>query len=160
MYYFGMSMAPNNMLGYLPKASYWKANGNRTDMPNGGGWQKGIYGGVGLGGYVEGDMVYVAGRVDWIAEVDDEGKDIPGTGGTYAHYWMNGTKVDLPGGVFNNYWVSTAYDIAAKAGFIVVAGDVASESQTQVPAAWVNEQLIHLEGEDTHGVAKAVYITD
>ena len=30
------------MLGYLPKASYWKANGNRTDMPNGGGWQKGI----------------------------------------------------------------------------------------------------------------------
>ncbi len=160
MYYFGMSMAPNNMLGYLPKASYWKANGNRTDMPNGGGWQKGIYGGEGNGGYVEGDMVYVAGKVDWIAEVDDEGKDIPGTGGTYAHYWMNGTKVDLPGGVFNNYWVSTAYDIAVKAGFIVVAGDVASESQTQVPAAWVNEQLIHLEGEDTHGVAKAVYITD
>ena len=73
---------------------------------------------------------------------------------------MNGTKVDLPGGVFNNYWVSTAYDIAVKAGFVVVAGDVASESQTQVPAAWVNEQLIHLEGEDTHGVAKAVYITD
>ena len=76
MYYFGMSMAPNNMLGYLPKASFWKGNGNRTDLPNGGGWQKGIYGGEAYGGCIENDLVYVAGNIDWIGEVDDNGEGI------------------------------------------------------------------------------------
>ena len=158
MYYFGMSMAPNNMLGYLPKASFWKGNGNRTDLPNGGGWQKGIYGGEAYGGYIEGDLVYVAGKIDWIGEVDDNGEDIPGTGGTYAHYWVDGNKVDLPGGIFNNMWVSNAYDVAASEGFVIVAGDVATETQTQVPAIWVNDELIKLEGDNTHGMAKAIFI--
>ena len=160
MYYFGMSMAPNNMLGYLPKASFWKANGNRTDLPNGGGWQKGIYGGESYGGFVNSTGVYVAGKIDWIGEVDDDGNDIPGTGGSYAHYWHDGTKVDLLGGIFNDMWVSTAYDVAASDGYVVVAGDVASETQTQVPAVWVNGELIHLEGTNTHGVAKAVFIVE
>jgi hypothetical protein len=57
-------------------------------------------------------------------------------------------------------WVSTAYDVAANTGFVVVAGDVATETQTQVPAMWVNGELIHLEGTDTHGVAKAVFIVE
>ena len=158
MYYFGMSMAPNNMLGYLPKASYWKGNGNRTDLPNGGGWQKGIYGGESYGGFVDSTGIYVAGKIDWIGEVDDNGEDVPGTGGTYAHYWHNGTKVDLPGGIFNDMWVSTAYDVAASDGFVVVAGDVATETKTQVPAIWVNDQMILLEGSDTYGIAKAIFI--
>ena len=96
--------------------------------------------------------------IDWIGEVDDDGNDIPGTGGSYAHYWHNGTKVDLLGGVFNNMWVSTAYDVAASDGFVVVAGDVATENQTQVPAIWVNGELIKLEGDDTFGVAQAIFI--
>ena len=156
-YYFGMSMAPNSMLGYLPKASYWKGN-TRNDMPNGGGWQKGIYGGESYGGFVDETGVYVAGKIDWIGEVDDEGNDIPGTGGTYAHYWHNGTKVDLLGGVFNDMWVSTAYGVAVSEGYVVVTGDVATETQTQVPAIWVNDVLTKLEGDNTHGVAKAVFI--
>ena len=156
-YYFGMSMAPNSMLGYLPKASYWKGN-TRNDMPNGGGWQKGIYGGESYGGFVDGTGVYVAGKIDWIGEVDEDGNDIPETGGTYAHYWHNGTKVDLLGGVFNDMWVSTAYDVAATDGYVIVAGDVATANQTQVPAIWVNDALTKLEGDNTHGVAKAVFI--
>ena len=158
MYYFGTTMAPNPMVGLPPKASYWKGNGNRTDLPNGGGWQKGIYGGESYGGFVDSTGVYVAGKIDWIGEVDDDGNDIPGTGGSYAHYWHNGTKVDLLGGVFNNMWVSTAYDVAASDGFVVVAGDVATENQTQVPAIWVNGELIKLEGDDTFGVAQAIFI--
>ncbi len=158
MYYFGMSMAPNNMVGLLPKASYWKGNGNRTDLPNGGGWQKGIYGGESYGGFVDSTGIYVAGKIDWIGEVDEDGNDIPETGGTYAHYWHNGTKVDLLGGIFNDMWVSTAYDVAASDGYVVVAGDVATETQTQVPAIWVNGELIKLEGDNTHGIAKAIFI--
>ena len=156
-YFFGMSMAPNSMLGYLPKASYWQGN-SRNDMPNGGGWQKGIYGGESYGGFVDGTGVYVAGKIDWIGEVDEDGNDIPETGGTYAHYWHNGTKVDLLGGVFNDMWVSTAYDVAATDGYVIVAGDVATANQTQVPAIWVNDALTKLEGDNTHGVAKAIFI--
>ena len=55
-------------------------------------------------------------------------------------------------------WVSTAYDVAASDGFVVVAGDVATENQTQVPAIWVNGELIKLEGDDTFGVAQAIFI--
>ena len=102
--------------------------------------------------------MYVAGKIDWIGEVDDNGEDIPGTGGTYAHYWVDGNKVDLPGGIFNNMWVSNAYDVAVSEGFVIVAGDVATETQTQVPAIWINEQLIKLEGDKTHGIAKAIFI--
>ena len=43
-YYFGMTMKPNNMTGYVPKASYWKG-GKRTDLTNGGGFNQSIYGG-------------------------------------------------------------------------------------------------------------------
>lgn len=160
-YYFGMTMKPNSMVGLPPKASYWRGNA-RNDMPNGGGWQIGIYGGESYGGFVDSTGVYVAGKIEWIAEYDENTEDNtkPGTGGSYAHYWINGNKVDLPGGIYNNFWVSTAYDIVAKEGFVVVAGDVATETQTQVPAVWVNEQLIYLEGNDTFGAAKAVFITD
>ena len=55
-------------------------------------------------------------------------------------------------------WVSTAYDVAVADGFVVVAGDVATEAQTQVPAIWVNDVLTKLEGDNTQGVAKAVFI--
>ena len=158
-YYFGTTMAPNPMVGLPPKASYWKGNA-RNDMPNGGGWQKGIYGGESYGGFVDSTGVYVAGKIEWMAEWDENTEDNTkeGTGGTYAHYWHNGTKVDLLGGVFNNMWVSTAYDVAASDGFVVVAGDVATENQTQVPAIWVNGELIKLEGDDTFGVAQAIFI--
>mgnify|MGYP003324837246 FL=1 len=55
-------------------------------------------------------------------------------------------------------WVSNAYDVAASEGFVIVAGDVATETQTQVPAIWVNDELIKLEGDNTHGMAKAIFI--
>ena len=55
-------------------------------------------------------------------------------------------------------WVSNAYDVAASDGFVIVAGDVATETQTQVPAIWVNDELIKLEGDNTHGMAKAIFI--
>ena len=54
-------------------------------------------------------------------------------------------------------WVSTANDIEVKDGYVVVAGDVATETITQVPAIWVNDQLLLLEG-DIYGVAKAIFI--
>ena len=155
-YYFGTTLTPNPMVGLPPKASYWKGNA-RNDMPNGGGWQKGIYGGESYGGFVDETGVYVAGKIEWMIETED-GNDIPGTGGTYAHYWHDGTKVDLPGGVFNDMWVSTAYDVAVADGYVIVTGDVATETQTQVPAIWVNNVLTKLEGDNTHGVAKAVFI--
>jgi len=41
---------------------------------------------------------------------------------------------------------------------IIVSGDVATNNQTQVPAVWVNDNLTLLEGENTHGIAKAVFI--
>ena len=55
-------------------------------------------------------------------------------------------------------WVSNAYDIAVSDDNIIVSGDVATNNQTQVPAVWVNDNLTLLEGENTHGIAKAVFI--
>ena len=71
---------------------------------------------------------------------------------------MNGKKFDLPGGVYNNFWVSNAYDVSTIGDTVVVAGDVATETQTQVPALWINNELILLEGDKSFGVATAVYI--
>ena len=39
-----MAMKPNNMVGYVPTASWW-ISGNRTDCSNGGTWRDNIYGG-------------------------------------------------------------------------------------------------------------------
>tara|TARA_B100001175_G_scaffold317896_1_gene337319 strand:+ start:6112 stop:7179 length:1068 start_codon:yes stop_codon:yes gene_type:complete len=156
-YYFGMTMKPNNMIGYVPKASYWKG-GKRTDLTNGGGFNQSVYGGEGNGGFVSEGSIYVAGMIDHIAEADENGETIVGSGGTYAHYWVNGDKVDLQGGQWNNMWVSTAYDIAVSDDVIIVSGDVATNSQTQVPAVWVNNELVLLEGDNTHGIAKTVFI--
>ena len=55
-------------------------------------------------------------------------------------------------------WVSSAYDIAVSDDVIIVSGDVATNMQTQVPAIWVNNDLNLLEGNNTHGIAKAVFI--
>ena len=158
-YFFGMTLRQVNMVGLVPKASYWQGN-TRKDLTNGGGFNESIYGGEAYGGFVDSTGVYVAGKIDHIGQYCEECPDelLPGSGGSYAHYWHNGNKVDLLGGVYNNMWVSTAYDIAASDGFIVVAGDVATKKRTQVPAIWVNGELIKLEGDDTSGVALAVFI--
>ena len=76
----------------------------------------------------------------------------------HAHYWINGEKFDLKGGQWNNMWVSNAYDIVVSDDIIIVSGDVATNMQTQVPALWVNDDLTMLEGDNIHGVAKAVFI--
>ena len=159
VFYFGWTMKPDNMLGYVPKAAYWEGS-KRKDLPNGGGANQDIYGGEGYGGYLDGPDIYVAGKIDHIALWDDDTEDNtkPGTGGTYAHYWKNGKKFDLPGGVYNNFWVSNAYDVSTIGDTVVVAGDVATETQTQVPALWINNELILLEGDKSFGVATAVYI--
>ena len=144
-YYFGMTMKPNNMIGYVPKASYW-SGGKRTDLTNGGGFNQSIYGGEGNGGFVSEGSIYVAGIIDHIANSGDNGEIVQASGGTYAHYWINGDKVDLEGGQWSNMWVSNAYDIAVSDDNIIVSGDVATNNQTQVPAVWVNDNLTLLEG--------------
>jgi hypothetical protein len=156
-YYFGMTMKPNNMTGYVPKASYW-SGGKRTDLTNGGGFNQSIYGGEGNGGFISDGNIYVAGIIDHIANGGDNGEIVQGSGGTYAHYWINGDKFDLVGGEWNNMWVSNAYDIAVSDDIIIVSGDVATNMQTQVPAIWVNNDLNLLEGNNKHGIAKAVFI--
>ena len=55
-------------------------------------------------------------------------------------------------------WTSTAYDIAVKDDLIVASGYVATGTETQVPAIWINGELTKLEGDNTYGVAKAVFI--
>ena len=72
-YYFGMTMKPNNMIGYVPKASYW-SGGKRTDLTNGGGFNQSIYGGEGNGGFVSEGSIYVAGIIDHIANSGDNGE--------------------------------------------------------------------------------------
>ena len=62
------------------------------------------------------------------------------------------------GGVWNNMWVSTAYDIAVSEDVIIVSGDVATKSQTQVPAIWVNNELKLLEDSKTNGIARKIII--
>ncbi len=158
-YFFGMTLRPNNMVGLVPKASYWQGN-TRKDLTNGGGFNESIYGGEAYGGFVDGSDIYAAGKIDHIGQYCEEcpDKTLPGSGGSYAHYWHNGNKVDLLGGVWTDMWVSTAYDIAVKDGFVVVSGDVATGTETQVPAVWINGELTKLEGDNTYGVAKAVYI--
>ena len=158
-YFFGMTLRQNNMVGLVPKASYWHGN-TRKDLTNGGGFNESIYGGEAYGGFVDGSDIYAAGKIDHIGHYCEECPDNiePGSGGSYAHYWHNGNKFDLLGGVWTDMWVSTAYDIAVKDGFIVVSGDVATGTETQVPAVWINGELTKLEGDNTHGVAKAVYI--
>ena len=55
-------------------------------------------------------------------------------------------------------WVSTAYDIAVSEDVVIVSGDVATKSQTQVPAIWVNNQLKLLEDSKTNGIARRIII--
>ena len=119
---------------------------------------KAIIGGEGNGGFVDEGNIYVAGKIDHIANTNEKGETIVGTGGTYAHYWINGEKIDLIGGVWNNMWVSTAYDIAVSEDVIIVSGDVATKSQTQVPAIWVNNELKLLEDSKTNGIDRRIII--
>ena len=62
------------------------------------------------------------------------------------------------GGVWNNMWVSNAYDIAVSEDIIIVSGDVATKSQTQVPAIWVNNEFKLLEDSKTNGIARRIFI--
>jgi len=55
-------------------------------------------------------------------------------------------------------WVSNAYDIAVSEDIIIVSGDVATKSQTQVPAIWVNNELKLLEDSKTNGIARRIII--
>ena len=55
-------------------------------------------------------------------------------------------------------WVSNAYDIAVSEDIIIVSGDVATKSQTQVPAIWVNNEFKLLEDSKTNGIARRIII--
>lgn len=158
-YFFGMTMKPDDQVGLVSKASYWHGN-NRTDLTNGGGFDEMIDGGEAYGGFVDGSEIYVAGKISQFGQycADCPNKTKPGTGGSSAYYWYNGNIFDLPGGVWTDGWTSTAYDIAVKDDLIVVSGYVATGTETQVPAIWINGELTKLEGDNTYGVAKAVFI--
>ena len=157
-YFFGMTLKQGNQ-GLIPKASYWYGN-NRTDLTNAGGFDEMIEGGQAYGGFVDGSDIYVAGKISHIGQycADCPNNTEPGTGGDTAHYWINRVIFDLPGGVWNDGWTSTAYDIAVKDDLIVASGYVATGTETQVPAVWINGELTKLEGDNTYGVAKAVFI--
>ncbi|MGB2013329.1 MAG: hypothetical protein ACPHPL_06225 [Flavobacteriaceae bacterium] len=158
-YFFGMTMKPDNQVGLVSKASYWHGN-NRTDLTNGGGFDEMIDGGEAFGGFVDGSDIYVAGKISQFGQycADCPNNTKPGTGGDTAYYWYNGNKFDLPGGVWTDGWTSTAYDIAVKDDLTVASGYVATGTETQVPAIWINGELTKLEGDNTYGVAKAVFI--
>tara|TARA_A200000159_G_C7062891_1_gene231121 strand:+ start:331 stop:504 length:174 start_codon:yes stop_codon:yes gene_type:complete len=55
-------------------------------------------------------------------------------------------------------WISNAYDIAVSNDIVIVSSDVATNMQSQVQALWVNNDLTLLEGNNTHGIANAVFI--
>ena len=148
--FIGMTMRQNNMVGLLPKASYWIGN-KRTDCDNGGNWQDNIYGGEGIGGFVHGDDVYLTGNIQYIGNVDNDGNNIEGEPGITAHYWKNGQIFDLPGGpVFDNYWVGGGRDIIVSDDQIIVGGWASSFSHSQIAAIWINGKLIYLEDENIY----------
>ena len=156
--FFGMAMKPNNMVGYVPTASYWHS-GERTDCNNGGTWRDNIYGGEGRGGFASGNDIYVAGNIQHIGTVDSDGNPNPDEPGITPHYWKNGQIFDLPGGpVFDNYWVGGGRDIIVEDGQIIVGGWASSSSQAQVAATWVNGQLVYLEDKDIYSVINSISI--
>lgn len=146
--FIGMTLRQNNMVGLLPKASYWTGN-NRTDCDNGGTWQDNVYGGEGRGGYASGNDIYVTGNVQHIGTVDEDGNLNPDEPGITPHYWKNGQIFDLPGGpVFDNYWVGGGRDIIVEDGQTIVGGWASSSSQAQVAAVWIDSELFYLEDKD------------
>ena len=157
--FFGMTMRQNNMVGLLPKASYWIGN-NRIDCENGGTWQNNIYGGEGNGGFVLGDDIYITGHIQHIGTVDSDGNPNEAEPGITPHYWINGQIFDLPGGpVFDNYWVGEGRDIVAYDDQIIVGGWASSSSHSQVATLWIDGQLIYLENKDKFpSVVNSVYL--
>ena len=143
--FFGMTMRQNNMVGLLPKASYW-INNKRTDCENGGTWEDNIYGGEGLGGFIDGNDIFLAGNIQHIGNVDSDGNPLEGEPGITPHYWKNGQLFDLPGGpVYDNYWVGGARDISVKDEQIIIGGWASSQTHSQIAAVWINGQLTYLE---------------
>ena len=93
-------MRQNNMVGLLPKASYW-INNKRTDCENGGTWEDNIYGGEGIGGFVDGENIYVTGNVQHIGTVDSDGNPTPDEPGitprsTLFHHFISCSLVMFP----------------------------------------------------------------
>ena len=157
--FIGMTMRQNNMVGLLPKASYWTGN-TRTDCNNGGTWEDNIYGGEGLGGFVHGDDVYVTGNIQHIGTVDSDGNETPDEPGITPHYWINGQIFDLPGGpVFDNYWVGGGRDIVVSDDQIIVGGWASSSNHSQIASIWINGELIYLEDENTYpSIVNSIFI--
>jgi len=157
--FFGMAMKPNNMVGYVPTASYW-LSGKRTDCSNGGTWRDNIYGGEAQGGFATETDIYVAGKIDHIGTVDCEENPNSGEPGETPHYWKNGNKIDLPGGpVYGCGWVGGGMDITVSDGKVIVGGWASSSTQAQVAATWVDGQLIYLEDKDKYySVVNSVFI--
>lgn len=157
--FFGMTMRQNNMVGLLPKASYW-INGKRTDCNNGGTWQQNIYGGEGISGYTDDNDIYVTGNIQHIGTVDPDGNPKEGEPGITPHYWKNGEIFDLPGGpVFDDYWVGEGRDIAIHEEKIIVGGWASSLQHSQVAALWVDGQLTYLENKEKYpSVIHSIFI--
>ena len=156
--FFGMAMKPNNMIGYVPTASYW-LSGNRTDCSNGGTWRDNIYGGEGRGGFATENDIYIAGKIDHIGTVDCDENPNSGEPGVTPHYWKNGKKIDLPGGpVFGCGWVGGGMDVTVSDGIVIVGGWASSSSQAQVAATWIDGQLIYLEDKNTYSVVNSLSV--
>lgn len=157
--FIGMTMRQNNMVGLLPKASYWIGN-KRTDCNNGGSWKDNVYGGEGIGGFVDGENIYVTGNVQHIGTVDSDGNPTPDEPGITPHYWKNGQIFDLPGGpVFDNYWVGGGRDIVVSDDQIIVGGWASSSNHSQIATIWINGELNYLEDRNTYpSVVNAIFL--
>ena len=69
-YYAGNTTSLNNMLGYPPRACYWK-NTRHNQLPKGGNFNSGLYGTGALGITTDGSDIYVAGFADYIEDIGD-----------------------------------------------------------------------------------------
>lgn len=116
-YYAGNTTSLNNMLGYPPRACYWK-NTRRNQLPKGGNFNSGLYGTGALGITTDGSDIYVAGYADYIEDIGDS----LNTGGRFPRYWKNNSIHTLEGGPITAFGTGEAYDIRVADGSVVVVG--------------------------------------
>jgi hypothetical protein len=132
------------MLGYPPRACYWR-NTRRTDLPQGGNWSStGLYGTKAWGITVDGSDVYLAGSSDYIEDIGDS----LNTGGIYPEYWKNNNIYHLTGGPPTDFGTGEARDIRVADGNIVVVGvatrDPDYNGSYTTACYWINGELHYL----------------
>ena len=142
-YYTGNTTSFNNMLGYPPRACYWKGT-RRNQLPKGGNINTLLYGTGGFGITTDGNDIYVAGFADYIEDTGDS----LNTGGRYPRYWKNNNIYNLEGGPPTSFGTGEAYDIRVADGNVVVVGistrDPEYNNSFVTACYWLNGELHYL----------------